>query len=325
MASRPCITIVGTGLIGTSMGMAVLQARGKEIDVLGHDIDFGQARLAQRMGGVTRAERNLISACSQADMIILAIPTMAIRETLQLIANDLKSGCVVTDVAGLKVPTLEWADELLPREVSYVGGDPILFGDEAGIDSARADLLKGAYYCIAPSMRASSDSIKLVSDLVAMVGAIPHFIDPHEHDGLIGGTEHLADIVAVTLLGSLTRSDGWRDMRKMCGATFDRVTCFSQADPAEYSSRALLNKENILRWIDSFTREMWDFRRLIETEDTGGLEKYYQAEMNARLQWLKDRESKDWGDMPKKGDVPTSGDFMSQMLFGGFARRKTEE
>jgi prephenate dehydrogenase len=325
MASKPCITIVGTGLIGTSLGMAIRRSREKDLDVLGHDKDFGQAGLARRMGAVSKIERNLISACSKADMIILAIPASAIRETLELVAGDLKSGCVVTDTASVKVPVLEWADELLPSDVSFVGGDPILFGDDAGIDSARADLLVEKLYCLTPSARATSESVKLVTDLVAMVGAIPHYIDPYEHDGLIGGTEHLADVLAMTLLRTLSSSGGWRDMRRMCGATFDRVTCFSVAEPVEYRDRALLNRENVLRWIDTFQRELDGFRQLIERKDGEAIETYYATEMENRLQWLQDRATQNWGDMPEKAEIPSSGDFLSQMFFGGLGRRRSRD
>ena len=325
MASLPCITIIGTGLIGTSLGLALRKARDKEIEIIGHDKDMAQARLAQRMGGVTRVERNLISACARADMIILAIPASGMRETLALIAHDLKQGCVITDTASVKVPVLEWADEYLPAHVSFVGGDPILFGDEAGVEAAREDLFKGALYTLTPSTRAKSDSLKLVTDLVGLAGATPHFIDPYEHDGLIGGTEHIADVLAVVLLRTLTSSGGWRDMRRLCGATFDRVTCFSQADASEYSSRALLNQENILRWIDAVGHELDNFRRLVQRGDPTAIESYYQDEMEARLQWLQDRATQNWGDMPAKQELPTSGEFFSQMLFGGMGRRRERD
>jgi len=325
MASRPTITIVGTGLVGASLGMSIMQSRSKEIDVIGHDRDHAQAGLARRMGAVSGVDRNLISACTKADMLILAIPASGIRETLELVANDLKSGCVVHDTASVKVPVLNWADEILPPKVSYVGGDPILFGDEAGIDSARADLFSGMQYCITPAARASSEAVKLVTDLVAMTGAIPHFIDPYEHDGLVGATEHLADILAVTFLRTLSTSGGWRDMRRMAGATFDRVTCFSTADPAEYRDRILLNKENILRWMDNVQGQLSQFRMLVERGDGASIQTYYQEEMDERLEWLRDRESQNWGDMPEKTDIPTSGEFMSEMLFGGLARRRRQE
>ena len=97
MATKPCITIIGMGLIGTSIGLAIRNARGDEIQIVGHDKDHGAAGLARRMGAVHKAERNLFSACSQADMIIMAIPASGVKETLELIAKDLKSGCVITD------------------------------------------------------------------------------------------------------------------------------------------------------------------------------------------------------------------------------------
>lgn len=325
MASKPCITIVGTGLIGTSIGMAIQKARGQEIMVLGHDKDIAQARLAQRMGGVMKAERNLRSACAQADMVIIAIPADQVRETLALIANDLKAGCVITDTTSVKVPVLEWANEYLGEDVSFVGGDPVLFGDEAGIDSARADLLEGALYAVTPSPNATSESVKLVTDLIAMVGAVPHFIDPHEHDGLVGGTEHLADVLAVVLLHTLSTSGGWRDMRRMAGATFDRVTCFSMAESEEYVSRALLNKDNLLRWIDSFQHQLDDFRRLVANDNGPALNEYYEGEMEARLNWLQDRAANEWGDLPEKANLPTSGEYFSQMLFGGLGRRRDRD
>jgi prephenate dehydrogenase len=305
--------------------MALLKNRGKELDVLGHDKDFGQAGLARKMGAITKVERNLHSACEKADMIVLAIPTSEIKETLELIAEDLKTGCVITDTASLKAPILEWADECLPESVSFVGGDPILFGDEAGLDMARPDLFEKKQYCLTPSVRATADGVKLVTDLVSMMGAIPHFIDPHEHDGLIGGSEHLADILAVTLLQTLSGSGGWRDMRRICGATFDRVTCFSMSDPAEYRDRALYNRENVMRWIDTFQRELSQIRQTIEQEDGDTIEEYYDSQMDARIKWLHDRDTQDWGDMPRNTSMPTSGSMMSQMLFGGLGRRRSED
>jgi prephenate dehydrogenase len=322
MATKPCITIIGTGLIGTSLGMAIGRAKDKDVLVIGHDKDFARAKLAQKMGGVDKVDRNLISACAQADLIVLAIPASGIRQTLEIVADDLKSGCTVTDVASVKVPVIEWADELLPAEVSFVGGDPILFGDEAGIDAARPDLFQGKLYCIIPSTRATAESVKVVTDLAVLAGAAPHFIDPHEHDGLIGGTEHIADVLAAVLLHALSSSGGWRDMRRMCGATFDRVTCFSSADPAEYRDRAQLNRENLLRWIDAYQLELDNMRRLIAAGDGAEIEAYYEAQMETRLQWLKDRAEQNWGERSQGPKLPTPGEYMSQMLLGGLGGRQ---
>ena len=100
---------------------------------------------------------------------------------------------------------------------------------------------------------------------------------------------------------------------------------FSQADASEYSSRALLNQENIIRWIDAFGQELDNFRRLVQRGDREAIESYYQAEMEARLQWLQDRATQNWGDLPEKTEIPNSGEMFSQMLFGGLGRRRTRE
>ncbi len=324
MASKPCITIIGTGLIGCSIGMALRKARNTELEIVGHDRNPEQAGLARRIGAVDKIERNLISACSQADMIVLTIPASGIRETLEIVAQDLKSGCVITDTASVKVQVLEWADSILPPTVSFVGGDPILFGDEAGIDSASDTLFKGKLYCLVPSAKASGEAVKLVTDMVALLGAVPHYIDPYEHDGMIGGTEHLADIMAVTLLGALSASGGWRDMRRLCGATFDRVTCFSVDDAQEYRDRALLNRENVLRWMDTLQDEISRFRGLIQRQDQAGIEAYYTRQMQERRQWLQDQATQNWDQAPSQEKLPTAGQMFGDMFFGGWIRKRTE-
>ncbi|MBN1640442.1 MAG: prephenate dehydrogenase [Anaerolineae bacterium] len=327
MAPKPCITIIGTGLIGSSIGMAIRKTRGDEIDVLGYDRDPAQAEAALNKGALMEIEGDLVSAASRGDMLILALPITAIRETLQTIAHSLKSGCVIHDTASIKVAVLAWADELLPREVSYIGGDPILFGDEVGIEAAHADLFNGKQYCITPSKRASSEGVRLITDLVAMMGAIPHYIDPYEHDGLIGGVEHLADMVAMAFLHALRSAADEDEMRRMAGATFDRVTTLSmpKASAVEYRGRALYNHDNVLRWIDGMQAKLSQFRALVERSDGVTIEDYYRIEMENRLLWLRDRASQNWGDMPEKTDIPTSGEFLSEMLFGGLARRRREE
>lgn len=321
MASKPVITIIGTGLIGCSIGLAIRQARSEEIELVGHDKENGVAQAAKRMGAVHKVERNLFSACAQADMIVMAIPASGIKETLELVANDLKAGCVITDTASLKVPVLKWADQLLPDNVSFVGGDPILFGDEAGIESAKPDLFAKKLYCLTPSAKATADAVKLVTDMVAMLGAIPHYIDPYEHDGLIGGTEHLADVVAATFLGALASSGGWHDMRRVCGATFDRVTCFSMQDVIEYRDRALMNSENLTRWIDALQNELFKFRTMIEQGEPDAIERYYREKMAARTEWLEAFSTQNW-DGVQKSELPTAGEMMGQMFFGGLAGRR---
>ena len=97
---KPNITIVGLGLIGTSMGLALRQA-GVASAVIGHDKDLAVANQARKREAVDKVDWNLISACEKADLVILAVPLDAIEPTLKAIGPYLRPGCVVIDTANL--------------------------------------------------------------------------------------------------------------------------------------------------------------------------------------------------------------------------------
>ena len=99
-------------------------------------------------------------------MVILSLPVVAIRDTMQAIAPYLQPGALVTDTASLKTPVLRWAEEILPESAHFVGGDPVISAASAGAEEASADLLKNALYCLCPSPRAAPDAVRLASGLV---------------------------------------------------------------------------------------------------------------------------------------------------------------
>ncbi len=95
------ITIIGLGQIGASIGLALAE-RKDSIERVGHDIDPGVAKQAQKLGAVDRIEYNLPRSVENADVVLLSIPVDQMRETLEIIAADLKEGCVVLDTAPVK-------------------------------------------------------------------------------------------------------------------------------------------------------------------------------------------------------------------------------
>ena len=109
------IAVIGTGLIGTSMALALKQAKIKNLELVGTDYDNSARSGANKRQAFDRMEHRLASAVRDADIVILATPIMAMQDILQTIAPDLREGCVVTDVGSSKKVVLEWADQYLPR------------------------------------------------------------------------------------------------------------------------------------------------------------------------------------------------------------------
>ena len=294
--SKPHITIVGLGLIGGSIGLALRQA-GNDYEVVGHDREHAVAGQARKLGAVSKTEWNLISACEGADLIIIATPVVAIKETLTAIAPYLKPGCLVTDTGSIKGPVVAWAKEILPDTVNFVGGNPIVSQEGSlptGIEGARADLFQGGLYCLTPLPEAAPQAVQLATDLVHLLGARPFFLDAAEHDGLVAGVDHLPFVLSAALLGTTIQSPAWREMRKLAGDAFQSVTRFSSSDAAIYRDACLTNGENIVRWIDACLARLEELREVIAAQEAEKLEGTFEEAMSVRDRWLRDKADGRW-------------------------------
>lgn len=283
------ITVVGAGVIGTSIGLALKQQKDPP-HLLVHDKVLANAKAAVNKSAFDKAEWNLINACEKADLIILAIPLHGIRSTLEAIAPYLKQGAVISDTSRSKAPVLAWAGELLPGHVHFVGGDPVAHPPGRGHEYAGADLFRNRLYCLIPAPSANESAVQLVAGFVNMLGANPFFLDAGEHDGLVTAIEHLPIVVSAALLNALSSQGSWREIRKLAGSLFEQVSAGAVGDPDELRHSLLTNRDNLVRWIDTYVaqlnqiREMLVDEELSEDELVQGLDKAVAARHN----WLTD-------------------------------------
>ena len=111
------ITIIGLGLIGGSLGMALKAAGlGDRIEIVGHDREHGVESIAKKRGAIDHAEHNLPRAVEGAALVIVATPITTVAEVFQQIALHLTPGAVVTDTASTKAQVMSWADDILPGQ-----------------------------------------------------------------------------------------------------------------------------------------------------------------------------------------------------------------
>lgn len=303
--SKASITIVGLGFVGSSIGLA-LKKSGADIFITGHDKEPEVAREALKIKAVDRTDWNLINACEKADIVILALPLQAIRDTMQVVGSYLKPGCLVTDTATLKRPVIKWAEELLPKHVSFVGGNPIISpqGGVSGIKAASADVLKGALYCLTPSPEASGEAVELAVALVKTMGSTPYFMDPAEHDGIMAGIEQLPLVTAAALMGTLSYSPPWKDMRRLGGTAFSQGTASLGENPASITRAFLENADNVIRWIDEFISHLELLKQELQEQDEKALNTYFDRAMAERTRWLKDKITGQWEEVPEPPKPP---------------------
>jgi prephenate dehydrogenase len=216
---------------------------------------------------------------------------MAVKEILSQIGSRLPTGCVVTDVASTKVEVMKWAEESLPQSVSFVGGHPMAGKELSGIDVADADLFRGCTYCIVPGHGAPETAVQMIVDLVQRVGARHVFMNASEHDRFIAGISHLPLILASALVMATTKSPHWSKMSEVASTGYQGATRLASQHPRMNRDICLTNGENIVSWIDDFTKELQRFRGLIAEGDLG-LEQAFDRARQARNAWIEEHDKK---------------------------------
>jgi prephenate dehydrogenase len=323
MAEKLQITILGLGLVGSSAGLA-LRRYADKVSVVGHDKDSKQAAKAKKMNAVDRTEWNLISAVSEADRVLLALPADQIRDTLAAIAKDLKTGCVLVDTAEVKTAVLQWAAELLPKDVHLIGGHPILMVENPSTEAANASLFENKLFCLTPDAGSEASAVRLAADLVEAMGAKPFFLDAAEHDSMIAAVEHVPILLAGAVLGGTSSSSGWLDMRKLAASQFYSSTLIMPESGAAVAAACIANREPVLYWLDQLIAGLRVWRQNLAEENSGALAEAIDSGLEARGNWLRALSTGNWEEVIT-AEMPTSGVLMRGMIGFGAPRTPAEK
>lgn len=315
------VTIIGTGLIGSSIGLGLKASKLSDVEIVGFDESSSALSTARKLGAVNIAEHDLVRAVDGARMVIISTPALAARGVLQDIGPRLAEGTVVTDTLSTKAEIMRWAREYLPESVSYVGGHPMAGkATSAGAAEADAQLFQGKAYCLVPAPSAREQAVKSILGLIGILGAEPVFIDAEEHDQYVAAVSHLPMIVSFALFSLARNSAAWQDMRLLAGNGFQGATRLASGDPQMTHDICVTNGEAVVHWLDRLIDELRKYRGMV-ADDPAELFKAFagiQLQRDAFLEGT-DRPQRD------RIDMPSASEQMSGMLFGGFLTGRYKE
>ncbi len=281
------VTIVGLGLIGTSLGLALKQLKNPP-RVVGTDLQYDAATKASRMKAVDKVDRILVDSVEGSEVVVIATPVSTIPSVLKLISPALSEGSVVTDTGSTKREIVRAAQETLPKTVSFVGGHPMTGKATAGVDDPSASLFLNTVYCLTPTAESPESAVGKVAAMVQEIGATPYFLDPMEHDGLVAGISHLPYLVSASLMRVLATERSWREMSELAAGGFELATRLAGQDPKIYGDMLASNGENVVRYLDRVIAELSAARAKL----AGGESKLapdLEAAQKARLAWESQR------------------------------------
>ena len=182
--------IVGLGLKGGSLAM-VLRKKRLVKEVVGIDTDATALTKAIHRDVVDQAVGDLEQGLSQADLVVLAVPTHSTPVVLADIPTHLQVGAVVCDLGRIKGPVLAKAAEVLPQENPFVGCHPVVFEEEKDIDEAYPALFQDRPCILTSGDRRDEEAVKRIREIWEGVGCKVEEMDPEVHDRLFAVLEDL--------------------------------------------------------------------------------------------------------------------------------------
>jgi len=261
------IAILGTGLLGTSAGLA-LRAAGFQGSIAGWNRSPEQARVALAMGALDSVADDPLEAARGAQITLLAMPILATLDFMEKLAGVLGPDQLVTDVGSTKRVIFEAAGRLFNKadRAAFLPGHPMAGKERGGAELADADLFRGAVWLFTddPEAERSGAGAALVSDfreLVAAMGAKTLDLDPVRHDELVAWVSHLPQFVA-TALSALLEDEvgeapelkdvggrGLREMTRLGASPFSmwRDIAHTNTEAVEAALLALEQRLGLLR------------------------------------------------------------------------------
>lgn len=276
------ITIVGTGLLGSSCGLA-LRASGFGGRIVGVSRLIDTARRAQELGCVDEGGNELGPPVRESQLVIIAIPLSRYEPLLKELAQHDHNALVMTDVGSTKERVCDLAHRLLPVPQRFVGSHPMAGGEQHGPDAARADLFHGKPCVITPSPDTQRLALNTVEALWTKLQMRLLRMTPRQHDLDVARISHLPHAVAALMVELAVKGGGM----DLASTGFRDTTRVASGDPQIWLDIFTTNRQPLVEMIDAFAGQLSGLRQaLLEGRDTEILQ-WLRSNKQARDGWVK--------------------------------------
>jgi prephenate dehydrogenase len=275
------VAIIGTGVIGGSIGLSVLE-RSLAEEVIGYDSDSKRLRRALEMSAITRPAESVKEAVQDADIVFIATPVGEVVSTFETIVPQLKDGAIVTDVGSAKERIVSEIRSLAPQ--AFVGGHPMAGSEREGIEAAQPDLFEGSYWVLTPDSVHEPGYSRLAS-FISNLGAEVIALEPKDHDELVGVTSHLPQVLASVLMsyahGKGSKKEG---LPLIAAGGFKDMTRIAASSTDLWMDILKDNRESLTGILKGFRTALESAEDLLRESNWEGLREIFDSARSARKQ-----------------------------------------
>ena len=259
------ITIVGVGMMGGSLGMAIKKHRlAREVIGLSHRKSALEQALKNK--SIDVACLDVKKAISNADLVVLAAPVDSIIKLFSTINPYLKRGCLITDIGSAKAKIVEKGEKILSAPAFFVGSHPLAGSEKKGVAHANVDLFEGFTCVMTPTKTTNQVAKQKVKHFWTKLGMEVKTLLPDEHDEALAYVSHLPHLLAYGLMESVPTkffeyaSGGFKDTSRIAASS-----------PQMWNDICMANSKNVLNALDLCVEHLAQFRKAIVRGDQKSL------------------------------------------------------
>lgn len=268
IAGIESITVLSPGLLGGSI-LHSLRAKGYqgELRVWARNPERLTQITALNLGVKTFSDIKL--SVQNADLVILCSPVEVMESLAQQIAQDLKPGCIVTDVGSVKAPIVDAMARVLPAHVHFAGSHPMAGSEKTGLQHAQKDLFPNATCILTPTTEKRGPEFTKVAEFWQLLGCHIEYLSPQEHDLVIGSVSHLPHLAAALLVN--LASNEVQEPERFCGNGFRDTTRIASGSPELWNGIFFSNRSAMLTLISKLEALLAETRTFLQENDEVGL------------------------------------------------------
>lgn len=278
----PRLAIVGVGLIGGSLALALKQA-GAVGEVVGIGRGLANLEKALELGVVDRITQDAEAGVADADLVFLATPVLALAPMARNLLPHMKAGAVLTDGGSVKGSVIRDIQPLVPSGVHFVPGHPIAGTEQSGAEAAFATLYQNRRCILTPTAETAPEALELVRRMWRLAGSEVVVMDVDKHDRILAAISHLPHMVAYSLVNAVGSYDRFEEnILEYSAGGFRDFTRIASSDPTMWRDIALTNRDALLEMIERFETFLAELKEDVRSGEAEKLFEFFQRSKQLR-------------------------------------------
>ena len=269
------LAIIGVGLIGRSLALALKQA-GAVRQVIGYGRNLENLEKGIELGVIDSLATTVADCVRGADVIVVAVPLGAMRQVFAELKASSGRDAVITDVGSAKGSVVAAAREELGDLWSrFVPGHPIAGTEKSGVEAGFASLYQGRRVILTPLEQTDADAVEVIDDMWQHCGAIMEYLSVEHHDKVLAATSHLPHMLAYALVHHLSNLNDHEEIFRYAAGGFRDFSRIASSDPVMWRDVCLANGDALVTLIDQYQQELERIASAIRDGDADELLKLF--------------------------------------------------